>query len=547
VPVFLPIFIIDRKSDATQRGKLSPDKIDRKRAGLAVLSGLLLTGSFPDADLSWLAWFALVPLLYGLKNLSPGNAFRIGFITGSVHYLSLMYWLVPTMQTYGGLPVYVSVPVLFLLAAYLGLYIALFSLLSGLCLRRPVRLLVFLPVIWVSCEYLRSVLFTGLPWGLLGHTQYRHLPIVQLSDVLGVYGISYLLLQANAVCYAAIRWLADKSGNDPVFRKSHIIGSVAGMTVALALTICYGVHRIHEVDHMISRAPAPTISVIQGNIDQAAKWNPAFQAATVHKYIALSRKALPSDPALVVWPETAAPFYFGHHPRLTKTVEKGIRGIGKGFLLGSPSFSRKPDRVEYYNSAFLVDETGSIAGRYDKAHLVPFGEYVPFKRWLPFLGKIVAHVGDFTAGEEGKTMSWLEHRMGVLICYEILFPGLSRQMTKNRAGYLVNMTNDAWYGRTSAPYQHFSVAVFRAVENRRSLIRSANTGISGFIDPAGRIAAASGIFEDSVISHRVPVLKTATPYTRFGDWFAWACLAASLIRIGWSVVSRQWSVEKPAD
>ena len=177
------------------------------------------------------------------------------------------------------------------------------------------------------------------------------------------------------------------------------------------------------------------------------------------------------NPDLVVWPETATPFYFLSNTRLSGMVKKGVRLAGSSFLIGSPAFTSKGNILRYYNSAYLLNPDGRVSAKYDKAHLVPFGEYVPFKKWVPFLGKIVENVGDFKTGRKGDTLRWGNHRLGVQICFEVIFPKLSRAMVQNGANLLVNITNDAWFGRTSAPYQHFSMAVFRAVENKRSLIR----------------------------------------------------------------------------
>ena len=194
--------------------------------------------------------------------------------------------------------------------------------------------------------------------------------------------------------------------------------------------------------------------------------------------------------------------------------------------------------VNYYNSAFLTDSKGRVQGKYNKAHLVPFGEYVPFKRWLPFLGKMVAQVGDFTAGTVGETLTWNNYRLGVLICYEAIFPYISRKVTANGAALLINITNDAWYGTTAAPYQLFSITVFRAIENRRALVRAANTGISGFIDPAGRILAFTDLFTEDALVMNVPLLTEQTWYTRLGDSFARLCLAVVAILGGWKAAQQ---------
>ena len=210
-------------------------------------------------------------------------------------------------------------------------------------------------------------------------------------------------------------------------------------------------------------------------------------------------------------------------------VFQGIRQSATDYLIGSPSFLRTDGVVQYYNSAYLIIPEEKTMGKYDKTHLVPFGEYVPFKKWLPFLGKIVAQVGNFREGEVGKTLPWRGQQLGVQICYEIIFPGLARAMTKNKASILVNITNDAWFGKTSGPYQHFSMTVFRAVENRRSLARSANTGISGFIDPAGRILASTDLMQAAVSTQMVPMLSERSIYTQIGDIFARVCLALVLL------------------
>jgi apolipoprotein N-acyltransferase len=289
----------------------------------------------------------------------------------------------------------------------------------------------------------------------------------------------------------------------------------------------YGSWRIKQVDQIVSASWLVRVTVVQGNIEQPKKWDLAFQDETVDIYLRLSCSGRASSPDLVVWPETATPFYLFNDQRLTEKVLNGIRCIDADFLIGSPSFELRDDRTCFYNSAYLLSVEGKVLGKYDKAHLVPFGEYVPLKKWLPFLGKIVEQVGDFAPGEKGRTLSWKGMHLGVQVCYEIIFPELSRSMAGNKAAFLINLTNDAWYGYSSAPYQHFSMTIFRAVENRRPLIRSANTGISGFVDPAGRVLMKSPIFKEAVLTSDLPVLRVETVYTRFGNLFAVVCLIAA--------------------
>jgi len=243
----------------------------------------------------------------------------------------------------------------------------------------------------------------------------------------------------------------------------------------------------------------------------------------VEKYLALASQAIDHDPDLIVMPETALPFYFFYEKELTDMVRRRARETGVFYLAGAPFFQQDMERAHFYNSAFLINPDGEVMGRYDKTHLVPFGEYVPFGEFLPFIEKLVAGVGDFSPGKADHVIYMNGCGLGVQICYEIIFPDICRRMVKNGADIVINITNDAWYGRTGAPYQHFSMTVFRAVENRRSLVRSANTGISGFIDPAGRIRESTGLFVDAVQVYRVPVKSGQTFYTGKGDLFAKSC------------------------
>jgi apolipoprotein N-acyltransferase len=503
--------------------------IDMTRLAYACVSGLLLTASFPEIGSGGLAWFALVPLLLALRNLSAGDGLRIGFLTGMVHYLSLLYWFIPFLNTYGPFPILLCMGILFLLASYLAIYVGLFSMAITYTGLSITALLLGIPTLWVALEYIRSLLFSGFPWELLGHTQYNALHIIQISDTIGVYGVSFLILLSNGLLLLLYQhltgqeWQGQTPGRKQMLALVFIVGGLIGAAWG------YGAWRIPIIEDRISRAPLKRIAIVQGNIDQTKKWDPAYQISTIEKYIQLSRIESTQPPDLIVWPETAMPFYFFNHVPLTKMVLKGIQTGAADTLLGSPAYTREADQVRYFNRAFLVRSDGIIADEYNKAHLVPFGEYVPMKRWLPFLGKMVEHVGDFSTGSVGDTLDWRGHKIGPLICYELIFPSLSRAAVRNGAELLVNITNDAWYGKTGAPYQHFSMAVFRSVETRRALVRSANTGISGFIDPVGRIVSKSPIFEDAVMGEDVPLMQGQTPYVRFGDVFAVSCLLAAVL------------------
>jgi apolipoprotein N-acyltransferase len=491
---------------------------------LAITSGLLLTASFPKIGISKLAWVALVPLLGIISDSSPKEAFRLGVITGLSHYLTLLYWLINTMMTYGYLPVWVAVPLLFLLAAYLSLYIGVFSMVLSLC-RKPLYGMMMAPALWVALEYLRTFLLTGFPWGLLGYSQVNYLHMIQIADIFGVYGVSFLVVFANGVFCLTPLFPPFLKGGRGDLGKSWEWGLFT-LILLIAGASGYGIWQINRFDALAKSSPSARITVVQGNIPQTEKWDQAFRTSTVLKYLDLSLSAAKEKPDLVVLPETALPFYFLYDPILTKLVQEGIRSADTHFLIGSPAFLEKANETEYYNSAYLIAPDGNSKGRYDKVHLVPYGEYVPLKKWMPFLGKIVEHVGDFKSGKKGSTLQSGNLSLGLQICYEIVFPALSGAMAENGATLLVNITNDAWFGTSSAPYQHFDMAVFRTVENKRALVRSANTGISGFIDPAGRIIAATPLFKEAAVTRTVPLIQQKTIYTRFGDWFAIICCLA---------------------
>jgi len=502
------------------------------QVAFACLSGLLLTTSFPVLGNGAVAWFALVPFFIALRNLSAFDGFRIGFLTGIVHYLTLLYWFVPFLNTYGPFPVVLCMGILLLLSSYLAIYVGLFSMTITTIGMSITTLLFTVPVLWVSLEFIRSFIFSGFPWELLGHSQYTALRIIQISDIVGVYGVSFLILLSNGLLFLLYQHVirqdlqGRKTGNKQIFVCVLMVAGIIGVVW------CYGAWRIPMIEKRISRAPHKRITVVQGNIDQTKKWDPAYQISIIEKYLGLSKKGQPDNsPDLIVWPETAMPFYFANDLPLTKMVVEGIQSGATDILLGSPAYTRDEKQIQYYNRAFLVHSDGIIADEYDKAHLVPFGEYVPLKQWLPFLGKIVEHVGDFSSGSIGDTLDWRGHKLGPLICYELIFASLSRVAVQNGAELLINITNDAWYGKTSAPYQHFSMAVFRTIETRRALVRAANTGISGFIDPLGKVVSETPLFRDTVIGEKIPFMSGQTLYVQYGDIFSISCIITVIIII----------------
>jgi apolipoprotein N-acyltransferase len=487
---------------------------------LSVLSGLMMMTAFPKADQGWLAWIAMVPLLLALRKADWRRGLAVGFISGLVHSLGLMYWTSTTMNVYGNLPMYQCVVILALLAACMALYFAVFGLVLVRINPRPWQLPFLAPAVWTATELLRATLFTGFPWELMGYSQYDHLWLVQWADLFGVYGLSGLIVMVNSVATLALLHWLDAPWRDSSISTALVKRAGIGALAVMATVTLYGALRVSAVGKSMAEADHVGVAVVQGNINQALKWEPSFQLTTTVKYKKLSMQAAAEKPDLIVWPETATPFYFLQDPILTRMVLEGIKDADADFIIGSPLAVPIPDSEEYTyrNTAYLMNTEGKVLGRYDKVRLVPFGEYVPLKRWLPFIKKLVAQVGDFKPGQRGTTLPWKTHPIGMQICYEVIFPELVRAMVDNGAQLLVNITNDAWFDRTSAAYQHFSMAVFRSVENRRSLVRAANTGISGFIAPSGRVMATTELFEDAAIVAQVPLMTGSTFYGRWGDW-----------------------------
>ena len=339
---------------------------------------MLLTLAFPKTGFAALSWIALVPLLFSIRNDREKQSFQKGFVSGFIHYISLLYWLVPTLTVYGYIPSYVSLALVVLLASYLALYMGVFTLLL-VKLRIPTILLVFcIPVIFVTLEYIRSYAFSGFPWGILGYSQYKNLLLVQIADITGVLGVSFLITMGNAIVLMIILFVLGKKWQHQVIQPSIVTFSGVFYLFLAGLTIIYGINRIRFIESLTQIAPTTTIAAVQGNVDQSVKWNNAFQYSSTLKHLKLSQKTMKSSPDLIIWPETAAPFYFNHDMGLTKMVLRRVKTIGTSFLIGCPSFIKISNNYNYLNSAILITPEGEIIGQYNKAHLVPFGEYVPY-------------------------------------------------------------------------------------------------------------------------------------------------------------------------
>jgi len=502
----------------------------------AFLSGFLLVLSFPNPlnvltsyfPSGILAWIALVPFFLSLEGKTPLESLRHGWVTGFIAFMGILYWVIIAMNHYGGIPIPISLIILIALALYLGLYVGAFAALISLVRwKTGWSVLGLAPPLWVALEYLRSILLTGFPWENLGYSQYLALPVIQIADVTGVYGISCLVILINGLISVGVLQLRS-TGKIPWRIALFAL-------VLLGIVMAYGSVRIRQENSRTSTQKPIEIGIVQGNIDQSVKWEPAYQKETIGIYKTLTQDLAERRPDLIIWPETAVPFFFPFDEPFSPIVRK-VPSESKTYLLfGSPFYQKEKDRIRYLNSAYLLSPDGEIGGRYDKIHLVPFGEYVPLSGFLPFIRPLVESVGDFVSGSETRgtvVFSTPGGRFGVLICYETIFPDLNRRFIRKGADFLVTITNDAWFGKTSAPFQHFSMATFRAVENRAYVARAANTGISGIIDSMGRIVLQTEIFSRQAVTGKIFLRGPETFYTRYGDVFAYVCLGWSLLLIG---------------
>src|SRR6476469_325517 len=504
---------------------------------LAGLTGVLSPLCFPNFDLGWLAWIFHVPLHVAIDEVPPRRAFWLGWMAGLIGFMGIMSWVVTAMHMYGKMPLLWSYVALTLLSAYLGLYVAVYAV-TVTCLRRALshNAILAAPFVWVTLEFIRTLLFSGLPWALLGYSQSEWLAAIQIADLSGVYGVSFVIVLTNVALAEMIGWTIRKYRTLPLRQPISSfpwLPPTAAVLIVM-LTITYGFGRLNASETLPRTL---TVGLVQANIDQAHKWDAAYRQETLDRYARLTGEAAHKTD-LIVWPEAATPFLFEQEPEYRGEVEALIRRHEVPLLFGSPALRYYANGKPYLmNSAYLFSPEGRILGRYDKRHLVPFGEYIPLKSVLFFLDKLVEGIGDFESGTVPTVLSLpakpddasgpvpgIPARFGVVICFEVIFPNLVREFVRDGADFMVTITNDAWFGNSAAPYQHFGMVVLRAVENHVAFARAANTGISGFIDPSGRILNASPIFTEQAMIGRIPVRNTPTFYSRHGEVFAYGCV-----------------------
>ncbi len=487
---------------------------------------MLLALSFPKFGHPAFAWIALTPLVIATARASHRGSrpFFLGLLAGSVYFALTLYWLVETMAAFGGL----AVPLAILVAAVLVAYLALFPAAFALILARVHRglgtpALLLAPAIWVATELGRQYVWDGFPWMLLGYSQVSILPVAQAASLVGVYGLSALLASVST---AAALVVLDRGRLRWVY--------AASTAAVLVTAVLWGQARLNG-STLLSRGTPVRVAVLQGNVAQEQKWDPALRGAITALYVDMTRRALEKGASFVMWPESSYPAFFEDDLIGASTVRRLARESGATLLIGS-------DQVEpvrsttgttapaprLYNAAFLVKPDGTTGAVYRKMQLVPFGEYVPLKTLLFFVGPLVEAVSEFTPGRDPVLLPVGEHLVSTAICYEVIYPNLIRRFVQDGSELLTTITNDAWYGRSSAAYQHWDQAALRAIEQGRFLARAANTGISGFVDPYGRVLDRTPLFEPALVVQDLRFLTDRTVYSRIGDLVAWLSLAVTI-------------------
>ncbi len=497
----------------------------KKNLWLSLCSAGLLILSFPNFNLSFLIWVALVPFFFLLDGKSPKSAFFWGWLTGYLFFLGTHYWLI-----------HVTLPGMLLVNLYLGIYFGVFGLGYSYLVGngRDRSLLFVLPCLWIVLELARDRLFTGFGWACLGHSQYQILPLIQIADMTGVFGVSFVVVMVNVVLKKCLElprsFSSKKEGTNwviAVFLTIVVLGSV----------LTYGYWKLPQY---ISKPQMNLhVAIVQPNIPQSRKWEPDSWETTQKKILDLTQKVLEQKPNLIIWPETSFPGYTWQSPDRYQEIKNFVARSKVPLLFGTVTVRDGG----YYNSAILLSDKGQEIGRYDKMHLVPFGEFLPLRPLTNFIENFVP-IGDFGRGEkftvfptsfatESSAVARTSHSgarsFSTLICFEDTVAPVVRRLVKNGPEFLVNITNDGWFKDTNAPFLHLQASVFQAVANRRAIIRAANTGVSGDISPCGvehilKDNFGKAVAVDGFMMSIVQSNKEISFYTRFGDVFAYFCL-----------------------
>jgi len=535
-----------------------------KLSGFSFLTILLLCLSFPPADLGFLAWIALVPWFI-LIVTEERYVYLSALFIGTVFIFIQLSWLR-----------HVTYIAWILLSLYCSAYFLGFAFCSRFIIfRLKLPLVVVAPFAWVALEYIRSFFLSGFPWFFIGHTQYQYLPIIQVSDITGVYGISFVIIMVNAgiadlILYIAARRNTSNSSSLSLHRFPGLKFAFFGLAcilpfVLLATILSYGFYWLNHY----KPKEGPTICMVQGNIPQEVKFESKEEdeIGILKQYTDLSLNVKGKSIDLLVWPETMMPGLLNIDPELTGrkidvlsqlTPIQLSQDLNTNLLLGGIALTLAGEEQVYFNSAYYYDKEGKFVDRYDKIHLVPFGEFTPLKKYFPFLAKLVPYETGLTHGQRRALfrLDTSQHGsfvFGSSICYEDIVPSLIRKFKKDGADFMLNITNDGWFRNSAELDQHLAIMVFRAVENRFCMARAANTGISSFVGPDGAIYAklsdSKGKYREisGTLVDRIKLIEKYNPfYTICGDWFSILCVTASLIMLIMSIFKGRIVCQKAA-
>jgi apolipoprotein N-acyltransferase len=494
-----------------------------------VISGLLLAAAFPPVGLFPLVFVALVPLFFAVEHSDPRRGrrgaagartrrlFAVGWTSGFVFFLALLYWI-PFLPPNNLTIPWLMGPSLVIMAAYLALFPGLFALALGWSRAGGrVSFLIAAPALWAGLEYLRSVGTIGFPWGSAGYALAPMASTLQFASVTGIWGVSAWIVLINALFYLVLQ---------------RTQGKRRALDLSLVI-LAFAIPSIQARNVLMRPLPPERarVALIQANVDSETKWDPEFREAIVEKLFRLTREAArDSSLDLIVWSEAAPPFLLARDPVYLPRVRALVDSLGVPLLAGTVDSRRGADgHLKHYNSVVLLRPGDPALDIYDKARLVPFSERMPFQGALPFLSAFDWGQSDFSPGESRAPFEMGGHRIGPLICFEAIFPPQARGFVDGGADFLVNITNDQWFGNTAAPSQHAAMAVFRAVENRRAIGRCANTGITMIIDPFGRVTARTPTFVETTLVGDLALPVEETFYSRHGDVAAAVFLAVSLV------------------
>lgn len=486
-----------------------------KKDFLLILTAILLVCSFPKPSLGWLSYFALVPLLITVG--TPRKSFILGWLTGVLFYSGLLWWLFFLQAEEVSFPILATGIVI--LIVYLSIYLGLFSLTLSLAKRYLGGLAyLFSPFIWVSFEYLRGLTSLGFPWGTLAYTQIEYPTMIQLASIGGVELISGWIVLINVLCFLLIRSLKQR-------KRFSLILTI--LIVSIIFPHLWGKRQIHdECDDRVR------VALLQVNLDPERVKDRAYKEEITPIIAEMILETEAENPDLLIMPESALPGFLSRETEYKAFLKELSQKINTPILTGATRYEYSKGKFKYYNSALLFRPEGGVA-HYDKLHPVPFSERLPYDDVIPWAQRVQLGQGFYSPGNEFKIFDLDGASFSVLICFESIFPRLARRFVKDGANFLVNITNDSWFGRTPGPYQHAQMAVIRSVENRVSIARCGNTGVSMLIDPYGRVSEVTEMFTRKLIIGDLPIIRdNTTLYGQWGEWFSICSLIVSAILLG---------------